>query len=146
MTKFSKSGRLLGLDYGERRIGVSISDPEGIIATGLTTIDCKIDTAPLDTIAKIITEKNVVGLVVGYPYQTDGLPGKKIDDVEKWIASLKKHFNLPIFRQDESYSSVMAQSSLKARRKKRKKPINKADIDRVAACFILQEFLNSEEC
>jgi putative Holliday junction resolvase len=134
--------KLMGLDYGERRIGVALSDNNKIIASGYTTIDCRKDLSPLDTIGRIISQENVEALVVGYPQRTDGLPGGKAEDVEIWIQKLQKKFKLPVFREDESYTTQRAVDSLRSRKKKIKGKHRKGQIDRVAACFILQEFLD----
>ena len=137
--------KLLGLDYGERRIGVALSDVNKIIATGYTTIDCKKDPSPLKTIGRIISEENVEALVVGYPNRTDCLPGGKADDVETWIHKLKEKFNLPVYREDESYSTQMALECVRNRKTKKKKRRQKDQIDRIAACLILQDFLDRLE-
>ena len=138
-------GKILGLDYGERRIGVALSDINKIIATGFTTIDCRKDASPLETIGKIIKEEKVEAIVVGYPERTDGRPGGKSDDVDSWIQVLESTFAIPIHKQDESYSSRTARDSLRARGKKIRKTRDKGHIDRVAACFILQDHLDGRE-
>ena len=141
----AENTKIMGLDYGERRIGVALSDVNKIIATGYATIDCKKDPFPLETLGRIISEENVAALVVGYPKRTDGLPGGKADDVEAWINKLKEKFNLPVYREDESYSTQTALECLRDRNTKKKKMRQKGQIDRIAACFILQDFLDRRE-
>jgi putative Holliday junction resolvase len=136
--------KILGLDYGERRIGVSLSDINKIVATGYCTIDCRRDDNPLQTLGRIIREENVESIVVGYPARTDGLPGGKADDVDAWIKVLEQNFKIPIYRQDESYSSQSAKKSLQLRGRKIRNAREKNAIDRIAACFILQDYLDAE--
>ncbi len=138
-----KKTTLLGLDFGERRIGVALSDPDHTIAIGLTTIDCKKNPDIFPLLKTIIDDELVGGIVVGYPLRTDGIekPGGKTEAVDVFIAELEKKLNLPVYREDEAYTSQLAQASLKTRSHKKKRP-DKAAIDRVAACYILQDYLN----
>lgn len=145
-----KSTTVLGLDFGERRIGVALSDAGKSLATGLTTIDCRKRPDYLEALAEIIHEENVEAIVVGYPLRTDGLApaGSKTEAVDAFIAELEKRFGLPVYREDESHTSQLAKNSLRARGKKNRRPRGgwaqaKAEIDRVAACYILQDYLDN---
>lgn len=147
---------ILGLDFGERRIGVALSDTGKTLATGLTTIDCRANPGWMETLGDIIREEDVEAIVVGYPVRTDGVsaPGGKTEAVDAFIAKLEKAFGKPVHREDESFTSAMASASLKARggggsgRRKTGKALArdrqraKAEIDRVAACYILQDWLD----
>ena len=141
-------GPVLGLDFGERRIGVAISDPEALIASGLTTLDRRKQPDYLHALEEIIRQKKVRAIVVGYPLRTDGeiKPGGKTEAVDTFVTTLKARFNLPVHLEDESFTSSMAAESLKQRGGKKKKPRDwvraKAEVDRVAACFILQDYLD----
>lgn len=152
-----KATTILGLDFGERRIGVAISDPGKTLATGLTTLDCRANPGWLEALGDIIREEDVAAIVVGYPVRTDGklVAGGKTEAVDAFIAKLEAAFGLPVHREDESFTSAMAAASLKARgggpgRGKRKtgkafardRQRAKAEIDRVAACYILQDWLD----
>jgi putative Holliday junction resolvase len=148
-----KATTVLGLDFGERRIGVALSDPGKTLATGLTTLDCKADPGWMEALGDIIREESVEAIVVGYPVRTDGktVPGGKTEAVDAFIAKLEAAFRLPVHREDESFTSALASASLKARgRGKRKtgkalareRQRAKAEIDRVAACYILQDWLD----
>lgn len=146
-------GPVLGLDFGERRIGVALSDAERLIATGLLTIDRRKTPDHLSALAEIVAKKRVTAFVVGYPLRTDGLfkEGGKTEAVDAFIAELEARFGLPVHREDESFTSSMAADSLRGRASG-KKPARdrtprdwarqKAEIDRVAACFILQGWLD----
>jgi putative holliday junction resolvase len=148
---------ILGLDFGERRIGVAISDTGKSLATGLTTLDCRANPGWMEALGDIIREEDVEAIVVGYPLRTDGktLAGGKTEAVDAFIAGLEAAFKLPVHREDESYTSALAAASLKARgggsggkRKTgkalaRERQRAKAEIDRVAACYILQDWLDN---
>jgi putative holliday junction resolvase len=146
-----KATTILGLDFGERRIGVALSDTGKTLATGLTTLDCRQNPNYLSALADIIREEDVEAIVVGYPLRTDGktVAGGKTEAVDAFIAKLEARFGLPVHREDEAFTSQMASQSLKARgRKKRGRRDHgrdKAEIDRVAACYILQDFLDHRQ-
>ena len=143
-----KATTILGLDFGERRIGVALSDIGKTLATGLTTLDCRQNPNYLSALGDIIREEDVEAIVVGYPLRTDGkiAAGAKTEAVDAFIAKLEAKFGLPVHREDESFTSAMASQSLKARGKKKRgrkdHGRDKAEIDRVAACFILQDYLD----
>jgi putative Holliday junction resolvase len=147
----STRGPVLGLDFGERRLGVALSDAERLIATGLTTIDRRKHPDVFVPLATIIRERKVTALVVGYPLRTDGVEkaGAKTEAVDAFVAGLKERFGLPVHLEDEAFTSALAAESLKTRKPARrgaKGPKDwardKAEIDRVAACFILQDWLD----
>jgi len=151
-----KATTILGLDFGERRIGVALSDIGKTIATGLMTIDCKQNPNYFETLGDIIREEGVEAIVVGYPLRTDGkvVAGGKTEIVDTFIIKLESSFKLPVYREDEAFTSQMAAQSLKARggggggrsngkRGKRGRQADKSEIDRVAACFILQDYLDA---
>jgi putative Holliday junction resolvase len=144
------NGPILGLDFGERRIGVAISDPEGLLASGLTTLDRRRRPDYLSALEEIIRREGVKAVVVGYPLRTDGeiKPGGKTEAVDAFAAELRRRFNLPVHLEDESFTSRMAADSLR-QRKRAKRPRDwvraKAEIDRVAACYILQDFLDRSD-
>lgn len=151
-----KATTILGLDFGERRIGVALSDSGKTLATGLTTLDCRANPDYLSALGEIIREEGVAAIVVGYPLRTDGkaVEGAKTEAVDAFIARLEARFGLPVHREDESYTSQMAAQSLRARSKQKRRgggpgrsrrhshARDKAEIDRVAACYILQDFLD----
>lgn len=155
-----KATTILGLDFGERRIGIAISDSGKTLATGLTTLDCRANPGWMEALGDIIREESVEAIVVGYPVRTDGksVAGGKTEAVDAFIAGLEAAFKLPVHREDESFTSAMAAASLKARggpggssrgRRKTGKALArdrqraKAEIDRVAACYILQDWLDN---
>lgn len=146
-------GPVLGLDFGERRIGVALSDSERMIATGLLTIDRRGHPDYLAVIGDLIRRKDVAAIVVGYPERTDGVekPGGKTEAVDAFIAELGERFGLPVYREDESFTSSLAAEILRGRKGRRRPGTPrdwsraKGEIDRVAAARILQDWLDRGE-
>ncbi len=133
--------RILAIDYGERRIGLALSDPSNILATPFTTLDTRIIKSPVEQIAVIAEENEVDTIVVGYPIHLDGRKSEKALAVDLFVENLKKRMpHITFDLTDERYSSVEAGKMLKT--KKRKKRFDKQAIDRYAAAVFLQEYLN----
>ena len=132
----------LGIDYGERRIGLAKSDPTGMIASALTTIEVKSIKSAMEQIAAIIAETEPNGLVVGYPVMESGEKSPKCEEVDRFVGRLEKIFEGPIHKVDERYSSVEAVGIIHAHGKKAGK--DKKRIDRLAAVIILQRFLDEQ--
>ena len=134
--------RILGLDVGDRRIGVAISDPLHIIASPLSVIDRKIDSNYIGAIQKIIDEKEVEAVVVGLPLTMKGLESSQTEKVKKFNEELIQKINIPLYSIDERLSSVTAQNSLI--QQGIKTGHNKEEIDKTAAAIFLQEYLDSK--
>ena len=134
--------RILGIDYGDSRIGVAISDPMGWIAQGLETISQKDGfNRALEKIAAICTEQKVETIVVGYPKNMNGTLGDRIDKTEGFIKSLTdKLANINVIRWDERLTSVSASKVLHETKNRNR---DKGDIDKVSAVLILQGYLDS---
>ncbi|MBL7069154.1 MAG: Holliday junction resolvase RuvX [Candidatus Omnitrophica bacterium] len=129
--------RILGLDLGEKRIGVAISDALRITAQGLDTIDR--DDRPL--LAKIIKDNDVSEIVVGLPLNMNGTKGEKAEDAALFADMIKREFSMPVELWDERLSSVSAEKEMirgDLSRKKRKRLS-----DKIAAQLILQNYLDS---
>ncbi len=144
-------GPVLGLDFGERRIGVAVSDPERMIATGLDTIDRRKTPDHFAELDNWIRRRGVTAIVVGYPERTDGIvrPGGKTEAVDAFAAALRQRFGLPVHLQDEAFTSSIAAEVLRGRKPSRRPKTprdwarEKAEIDRVAAARILQDWLDA---
>ena len=134
--------RYLGIDYGDRRVGISVADGEIPIAFPRETIDRQ--TTPLwERLEALIREEKATELVVGWPVHPDGRPDGKHVDVQLFIDELAlRHPQLPIHKQDESYSSVTVLSATSHLKKKDKR--DKGRVDRAAAAVILQRFLDQD--
>lgn len=128
------SRTLVGLDVGEKRIGVSVADPSIRIAVPFVTIE--VDGSEIQAIAEIVIKEQADTLVVGYPRNQQGEATAQTAYVENFT-KLLEDLDVKIVFQDESLTSVMAEQQLKAH----KRPYSKGDIDAQAAAIILQDYL-----
>jgi putative Holliday junction resolvase len=136
--------RVMGIDFGEARIGVALSDPTGLIATPKLVLAEKDKGRQISRVVELIAEYEVAKVVVGIPFHMDGTPGKMAVMAEKYAAKLEAVSGVEVIRLDERLSSVEAEAIMKAnRRKGRGKPL-KESIDMVAAAVILQSYLDGE--
>ena len=133
-------GRIMGLDIGDKTIGVAVSDLMGLTAHGITTIKRVGKKKDIEAIKQIIAEKQVNKIVSGLPKNMNGTVGPQGEKVQKFCELLKEETNLPIEFWDERLSTVAAERSLiegNVRRENRKKVI-----DMLAAVIILQGYLD----
>lgn len=134
--------RYLGIDYGEKRIGLSYGDELGV-AVPLPATVAPLKTDRLNTIETIISERKITQLIVGYPYNMDGSIGFKAKEVDVFISQLEARFHLPVHRIDERLTTYEAVDSLKKSGKKIGRESRKSgDVDSRAAMIILQDFLD----
>jgi putative Holliday junction resolvase len=133
--------RVLGLDYGSRRIGVAICDELGMTAQGVDTIVRKNRDADLAAITGYIERFNVEKIVVGYPLRLDGSEGIQCEKVNRFIRRLQTRFSMPIIRRDETLSTKEAEEILRETGMRREK--KRGIVDRLAACIILQGYLDA---
>ena len=142
--KQSDKCRLIGLDLGSKRIGVSICDEKQLIATPFKTINRSTAKDLIDELKRIIEENNIKGIIIGNPLNMDGSSGSSAQSVKDTSNNIEKSINLPICLWDERLSTVGAfnlSSQLDINVSKREKKI-----DENAAAFILQgalDFLNN---
>ena len=141
MTKVQ--GRILGIDFGSRRVGVSISDPLGIIAQGVATIEN--DEGLLQRLCEIIAGRRVQLVVVGMPYGPDCGKGATAMAVDRFIRVLQEKSGVAIETWDESNSSVDARRMMIDAGMKRKKRREKARVDEMAARLLLQAYLDHHQ-
>ena len=130
---------ILGLDIGDARTGVAISDELGIAAHPLCTIRRKSRKALLAELQQLVTAHNVEQIVVGLPLQLDGETGTQAKKVKQFAEKLEQQVNLPIAFWDESFTTFEAAQILHATKRRRKK--RKQVIDQVAAVLILEGYL-----
>ena len=130
---------ILGLDIGDARTGVAISDELGIAAHPLCTIRRKSRKALLAELQQLVTAHNVEQIVVGLPLQLDGETGDQAKRVKQFAEKLEQQVNLPIVFWDEGFTTVEAAHILRRSKKRRKK--RKQIIDQVAAVLILEGYL-----
>ena len=136
----STMSRILAIDFGERRIGLALSDPLGITAQGLPTIDTRKIKDVFGFIGNLVTEKGVNKLVVGMPKNMNGSIGPKGEKVKRFMQKLARKAEVDIVAWDERLTSVQSLRSMKAMgTKQRKKEVT----DRISATLILQSYLDS---
>jgi len=142
--KHSDKCRLIGLDLGSKRIGVSICDEKQLIATPLKTITRNTLNELIVELKLIIDENNIKGVIIGNPLNMDGSSGRSVQSVKDTSLKIEENINIPICLWDERLSTVGAfnlSSQLDINVSKREKKI-----DENAAAFILQgaiDFLNN---
>lgn len=127
---------ILALDIGEIRIGVAIASNIARLPRPLTTLIFNEDF--FGELGKIIKDENVKQIVVGMPRNLEGQPTAQTYFVQNFIQELQQHIDLPLAMQDEAVTSRLAQEELEARGKN----YQKADIDALAATYILQDYLD----
>ena len=131
--------RALGIDYGEKRVGLALSDRLNLIASPYKTLQNISETDLISKIKKIVFEKEVKIFVIGLPLNMKGKDSaqtKKVRRFKKLLSILE----LPIFYEDERFSSIIAKNSLVLQNVKTGH--NKSEIDRTAAAIILQQYLD----
>lgn len=138
--------RILGVDYGERRIGLAVSDPTQTVAQSLPTLRRRRGKRPPYTrILAAIQEWEVDKIVVGLPIEVSGEEGDKAEEVRQFGEGLRRRTSVPVEYWDERFSSARARRELSrlglpamARREKHR-------VDAMAAAFILQSYLDAHE-
>lgn len=135
--------RVLGIDYGDARVGVAISDPLGITAQGVATVPNKVYPKMLKTLADIVHERGVSAVVIGMPKSLDGHDGERTDVTRNFAADLSELIgDVEIIFRDERLTTVQAAGILNTTNTRGKQ--RKNVIDTVAACIILQSYLDSK--
>ena len=132
--------KVMGLDFGDVRIGVALSDPSRFLASGYETYIRKTTEKDLDHLAQIIADNKVKKVVFGLPLNMDGSKGIRVEKTEAFAEKLKEKCDVEIDYYDERLSSVTAEDILieaGVRREKRKEVI-----DKLAATIILQSYLD----
>lgn len=130
---------VLGIDHGEARIGLAITDPVGIMAHPLETIQVK-TTDPIERISELVKQRQVKQLVLGLPLRMDGSEGTAAEKVRAFGLELIEKIDLPLHYIDESLTTVAAAEKLHQAGKNAKK--QKSIIDQAAAVEILTHWLN----
>ncbi|MGC9977078.1 MAG: Holliday junction resolvase RuvX [Syntrophales bacterium] len=134
--------RILGLDYGSKRIGVAVCDELGMTAQGLATIARKNRRSDLEEIDRFVRTYHVEKIVIGYPIRLDGTEGIQCEKVSKFASILESTFSLPVIKWDETLSTKAAEEVLVLANIARKK--RKNIVDKLAASFILQGYLDAQ--
>ena len=131
----------IGVDLGEKRIGLAKSDSLGLMASPIKTILRKNNSSDIDSILKFASDFGAQKIVVGMPVSMSGDPGNQARITSSFVNSLANQSHIPVRVQDERMSSVEAEALLRAAGKKPSR--DKASVDSAAAAVILQRFLDT---
>src|SRR5690606_36517430 len=135
--------RLMAFDYGTKRVGIAVSDPLQLIATGLTTVHPgEVD----EFLEKYLAENEVSCFIVGNPLQTDGSPSSSAPHVKGFVKRLRKQFpDIPVELTDERFTSVMASRAILEAGTRKSERRKKELVDKVSATIILQGWMETEK-
>ena len=131
---------VLGLDYGEKRIGVAICDELGITARGVATIASKYWKKDIEQIEILVRKYNVEKIVIGYPVRLDGTEGIQCEKVNMFADALETGVSVPVEKWNEALSTKEAEGLLREADVNPRK--RRAVVDRMAAAIILQDYLD----
>jgi len=135
--------KLLGIDYGIRRLGIAVSDPLGMLATPFRTINTFSDEQSVTEVCNLIQETNAEKIIIGLPLNMNNTEGPMVKKVRDFIEKLKLKTNLPIELSDERLSSCLVERTLLEANMSRNK--RKGVRDKLAAQVILQGYIDTNE-
>ncbi len=136
-------GRILAIDYGQKRVGIAVTDEHQLIATGLSTVA---NSELFDFLTTYLSKENVELFVVGLPKQMDNTPSDSTKYITPFLKKLQETFPLiPIKRVDERFTSKMAFQTMIDAGLKKKARQNKALVDTISATIILQSYMESKD-
>lgn len=132
--------RIIGIDYGRKRVGVAVSDPLCVFASALETVhSAKI----IDYLKNYASRETIVKFVVGYPMNTDNTPSEAAADVDVFLKLLGKNFpDIPVVMEDERFTSVLAHRAMIDGGMKKSDRREKGAADKISAALILQSYLD----
>lgn len=134
-------GRILAIDYGKKRTGLAVTDPLRITANPLLTIST---TELLEWLRAYINKENVEEVVIGHPTQLNGHESESMQYIRPFMALFKKTFpDLPLVPFDERFTSTLAHMAMIDGGMSKKKRQDKTVVDKLAACIILEDYLQS---
>lgn len=135
-------GRILAIDYGKKRVGIAVSDPCGIIATGLQTV---LSHKIFNFLQEYTTHEKVDLFVVGHPKQMDNTDSESMTYIKPFMVGLKRKFpDIPVVMYDERFTSVLAHRALLEGGAKKKTRQDKALIDTMSATIILTSYMEQQ--
>jgi putative holliday junction resolvase len=135
------AGRILAIDHGARRMGLAVSDPLGITAQGLETLERKNKRTDFARLEQIIRDYEVKEIVLGYPLRMSGEAGTQSEKVAEFAEALRQRFQLPVHLWDERLTSAEANRLLREAEVSSRKRAQA--VDRMAAVLILQSFMQA---
>ena len=145
MENAARTGRVLGLDYGARTVGVAVSDPLGLTAQGVEIIRRERETKLRQTLARIeelVRQYEVGTIVLGFPKQLNNTVGERAEKTLAFQEMLEKRLQLPVQLEDERLTTVAAQRTMEELQIRGRD--QKEVVDEIAAVFLLQTYLDRE--
>lgn len=134
-------GRLLGIDYGTKRVGLAVTDPMQIVTSPLDTVHTQLI---FEFLTDYITKEEVDKIIVGMPLKSDGSQTDSTPHVIGFIRKLKKTFpSIPVEEEDEAFTSQMAVEAMLQGGMKKKDRQKKENLDKLSATFILKSYLEN---
>lgn len=135
-------GRILAIDYGKKRVGLAVSDPCGIIATGLQTV---LSHEVFKFLQAYTAQEKIDLFVVGHPKQMDNSDSESMAYIRPFLTALKRKFpDIPVVLYDERFTSVLAHKALLEGGAKKKTRQDKALIDTMSATIILTSYMEQQ--
>ena len=132
-------GRILAIDYGRKRTGLAVTDPLRIIAGPLETVATK---DLLQWLKTYLGKETVDEVVIGHPRQMNGEDSESMRYIRQFVTLFRKAFpNMPLYEADERFTSVLAHKAMIDGGMKKKQRQDKAVVDKLAACIILEDWL-----
>ena len=135
--------RIIGIDYGLKRTGIAVSDPLKIFASPLQTVPtAKI----IEYLQKYAGQQTITMFVVGYPLNMDGNPSQIAGHVDAFLKNLSRKFpGIPIQKEDERFTSVLAHRAMIDGGMKKKDRMDKGSVDKISAAILLQGYLDRQQ-
>ena len=136
-------GRILAIDYGKKRTGLAVTDALRITANPLLTIDTP---ALVAWVEQYVRKEQVDTIVVGYPRQMNGQDSETVPAIRAMEQQLRTKLpHIPVVEYDERFTSVLAHQAMLAGGMKKSQRQDKAVVDKIAACIILESYLESQQ-
>jgi putative holliday junction resolvase len=134
--------RVIGIDYGKKRVGIAVTDPQKIIASSLTTV---LSHEVLQFLDDYLSKEKVECMVLGWPVNLNNKDSESMIYVKQFLVSLKRRFpDMRIETIDERFSSKMASRSMIESGMRKSERRKKENVDMISAAIILQSFLDKE--
>lgn len=134
--------RYIGIDFGRKRTGLAQSDPLGMFASPIDTLPTH---TVLDFLAKKAAEDNIKAFIIGWPTNMNGALSEAAKDVEAFIKNLTKKFPaIPVIKEDERFTSVLAHRAMIDGGMKKSDRMKKESVDKISASIILQSYLDKQ--
>ena len=135
--------RILAIDYGKKRTGITVTDPMQIIANGLTTVPTH---TLMDFLMNYVQKEQVERIIIGHPKQMNNEDSENMKNIVPFMNQLKKKMpQMPVELVDERFTSVLAHQAMLTGGLKRKDRQNKALVDEISATIILQSYMESRK-